>query len=76
MNGKTYLKEVVEVLEKDHLLLEILGDVLLYDSGNHDIPYSTPLIPRCLRLERLIEYLSSNGNSEFPFIRIVDELDD
>lgn len=72
MNGVTNLPKVIEVLEADTLLLEILGDVLLYDPGSPDVPYSQPIIPRSVILQRLVDYLSSNGNSEFPFIQIVE----
>lgn len=57
MNGITNLPKVIEALEADPLLLEILGDVLLYDPGSPDVLYSQPLIPYGIVLERLFDYL-------------------
>ena len=58
MNGVTNLPKVIEALEADPLLLEILGDVLLYDPGSPDVPYSQPLIPYDIVLGRLFDYLN------------------
>lgn len=65
MNDTIYKNEVIAALEKDPLLLKILGDVLLFDPGSPDVPYSQPIIPRDCIIARLIDYLSSNGSSEF-----------
>ncbi len=67
MNGITNLPKVIEALENDPLLLEIFGDVILYDPGSPDVPYSTPLIPYPAILERLKDYLRVPGiRFEFP----------
>lgn len=58
MNGVTNLPKVIEILEANPLLLEILGDVLLYDPGSPGVPYSQALIPYEIVLGRLFDYLN------------------
>lgn len=39
---KTNLQKVIEFLEQDPLLLEMLEDVLFFEPGSRDIPFSQP----------------------------------
>lgn len=68
MDGLIELQKVIkimQVLEKDDILLDALADVLLFDPGNPNVPYSTPLIPKRARIARLVEYLHLLDHQNF-----------
>lgn len=52
------ITKIMHILEGDDILLDALAEVLLLDDGNPDVPYSTPFIPKSLRIQRLADYLN------------------